>query len=140
MARTYAQVTRQIETLKLQAEAQKKRESSGVAASIKEAIAFYGLTAQDLGLTSGERPAAVAEPAPVKAATRKGPAGKRAAAGRKKAPKRSPTYRFQDDQGNRWSGMGRKPGWLVAGLDGGKALEDFAIKDDEPPAAEPRPD
>ncbi|WP_258552046.1 H-NS family nucleoid-associated regulatory protein [Paracoccus versutus] len=26
-----------------------------------------------------------------------------------------------------WSGRGRKPAWIVEGLEGGKSLEDFAI-------------
>ena len=35
---------------------------------------------------------------------------------------------FADDQGNIWSGVGRRPLWLVDALLGGKKLEEFKVK------------
>lgn len=36
-------------------------------------------------------------------------------------------YRNPDDAGQTWSGRGRQPKWLVAGLAAGRALADFAV-------------
>jgi DNA-binding protein H-NS len=36
-------------------------------------------------------------------------------------------YRNPDNKDEGWAGKGRKPAWLVAQLDAGKNLEDFAI-------------
>lgn len=44
-----------------------------------------------------------------------------------KKTKRAPSKRlYSDDAGHTWSGMGPKPYWLKAAMDGGKTLEDFA--------------
>ena len=44
----------------------------------------------------------------------------------KKAPPEA-KYRHPENPAVTWSGRGRKPGWISAGLAAGKALEDFAI-------------
>jgi DNA-binding protein H-NS len=44
-----------------------------------------------------------------------------------KKERAEPKYRHPEDHSQTWSGNGRKPGWLVALLDDGKQLEDFAI-------------
>lgn len=36
-------------------------------------------------------------------------------------------YANPDDPGQTWSGRGRRPAWLVEGLNGGKSLDDYAI-------------
>lgn len=36
-------------------------------------------------------------------------------------------YRDSDNPQNTWAGRGRKPRWLVAALENGRNLEDFAI-------------
>jgi len=38
-----------------------------------------------------------------------------------------PKYRDPQMPGNTWSGRGRKPKWLIAALEEGAELEDFAI-------------
>ena len=38
-----------------------------------------------------------------------------------------PKYRHPENPSITWSGRGRKPGWISAGLAAGKTLEDFAI-------------
>ena len=42
-------------------------------------------------------------------------------------PKSAPKYRNPKDPAKTWTGKGRKPGWIVEGLEKGKKLEDFAI-------------
>ncbi|REF73469.1 H-NS family nucleoid-associated regulatory protein [Paracoccus versutus] len=38
-----------------------------------------------------------------------------------------PKYRHPENPEITWSGRGRKPAWIVEGLDAAKSLEDFAI-------------
>ncbi|MCR8725936.1 H-NS histone family protein [Frigidibacter sp. ROC022] len=38
-----------------------------------------------------------------------------------------PKYRNPADPSQTWSGRGRQPGWIKAGLAAGKSLSDFAI-------------
>tara|TARA_B110000977_G_scaffold201128_1_gene294297 strand:+ start:2774 stop:3082 length:309 start_codon:yes stop_codon:yes gene_type:complete len=47
--------------------------------------------------------------------------------GKKQRKKIEAKYRNTDDAEQTWSGMGRKPNWLVAALESGKSLEDFKI-------------
>jgi DNA-binding protein H-NS len=45
-------------------------------------------------------------------------------------PKKTPPeakYRHPENPDVTWSGRGRKPGWISAGLAAGKTLDDFAI-------------
>lgn len=111
MTKSLAQIKKQIAALEAQAEAIKKKEAGGVIARIKEAIAHYGLTASDLGLT-GKAP---------KAAKATKPGRK---PGRKKAGK-SGVIKYRDDAGNAWTGHGRRPQWFVAALAAGKSAEDL---------------
>lgn len=97
MAKTLAQVQKQIAELQKEADSLRKTEVSGVVSRIKEAIKHYGLTAADLGLSSSRA-------AGVKAA---------------KAAK------YTDGQGNSWSGRGPRPGWVKAAIAAGKTLEDL---------------
>ncbi|REF69495.1 MULTISPECIES: H-NS family nucleoid-associated regulatory protein [Paracoccus] len=39
----------------------------------------------------------------------------------------APKYRHPENTEITWSGRGRKPAWIVEGLEAGKSLEDFAI-------------
>ena len=113
MAKTYAQLTQEIEALQTQAEAVLQREKSGVAARIREAIAIYGLTIDDLGLLGNSSRA------------KSGSALPKATGTAKKAG--SPSVKFRDAAGHTWSGRGPKPGWLKAGLAAGKSLESFRV-------------
>jgi DNA-binding protein H-NS len=58
--KTYTQIQAEIAKLERQANAARKGEVAGVVKRIKEAIAEYGLTAQDLGFSRGK---AAAKPA-----------------------------------------------------------------------------
>jgi DNA-binding protein H-NS len=101
MAKTYSDIKARIALLQAEAEKAREAEMAGVIARIREAIAVYGITADDL---FGERPrrAAVTRP------------GTRAA-------------RYADDQGNTWGGRGPRPKWLREALADGRTLESFAL-------------
>ncbi len=79
-------------------------EKAEVIARMKDAVTYYGITAEDLGL-GGAR-----SKKPRQSAMAQKPA--RAGAGRVK---------FRDDAGHTWSGFGRKPKWYVEALAAGKS-------------------
>ncbi len=107
MTKTYQQLVKQIEVLKKQADQVRRKEVQGVVSRIKEAIAAYELTPEDLFGKSSRTSGAGA------AASRRAPANGKA--------------RYQDDAGNTWSGRGPRPQWLKAALAEGRSLEDFAV-------------
>jgi DNA-binding protein H-NS len=113
MSKTYAQVMKQIESLKVEADKLRKKEVEGVVARIRDAIAHYGLTAADLGLTTGT------------AAKRAAPATRAGKTVRRKAGTQAP--RFRDEAGRVWGGRGPRPRWLREALAAGRKLEEFAV-------------
>jgi len=115
MTKTYAQIVKQIETLKADAEKIRRKEVEGVIGRIQEAISVYNLSAEDLGF--GRK---VAGAGKVVAAPGKG-RGRKAA----KAPA---VVKFRNDTGGTWGGRGKRPQWLRDALNEGKKLEDFAVK------------
>ena len=121
MAKTYAQVVKQIETLSREAEKLKRKEVDGVISRIKEAIEVYGLTAADLGLPADGR---------VKGGSRaasKTPGGGKAAKRKPAKARLSATPKFRDEAGHIWVGRGPRPQWLRDALASGKQLSDFAV-------------
>lgn len=117
MARTLAQIQSQIDKLQKEAQALRAKEISGVVARIKEAIAHYGLTPQELfGESAGQKTRGKA----AKSSTRG--AGKSAA----KKPASPPKYR--DEAGHTWTGHGKRPNWFKAALAAGKTAADLEIK------------
>ena len=115
MTKTYAQIIKQIETLKQDAEKVRRKEVAGVVSRIQEAIAVYGLTAADLGFDGKKPPKAKAKAAPTR----------RKAAKRASAPA---AVKYRNDSGGTWGGRGKRPDWLRAALAEGKSLDDFAVK------------
>ena len=113
MTKTYAQVMKQIDTLKAEADRLRRKEVDGVIERIRDAIRHYGLTAADLGLARGK---GAAKPAAKKTRGRR-----RAKAAATGVPK------YRDDQGRTWVGRGKRPQWLRDALAAGKKLEDFAV-------------
>ena len=116
MTSSYSQIVRQIETLQRKANSARKKEVAGVVGRIKEAIAFYHLTAEELGL-------AAASPAST---------GHASAPGRKKGAAKSKSKfgdaaKYRDAAGNEWVGRGPRPIWLREAIASGKSLGDFAI-------------
>jgi DNA-binding protein H-NS len=117
MAKTLAQINEQIAKLQKQADEVRAKEISGVVARMKEAIAHYSLTPEDLGFTkrSSKAPAAAH-----RRATQKGR--------RKGAKKPVGAVRYRDELGNTWVGRGKRPEWFKAALAAGKKPEDLAVK------------
>ena len=115
MTKTYAQIVKQIETLKQDAEKARRKEMDGVIGRIREAIDVYHLTAADLGLGTQ----------PKKAAKTSAPAKRRSAKATAKAPA---VIKFRNDSGGTWGGRGKRPQWLRDALNAGKTLADFAVK------------
>ena len=115
MAKTYAQIQSQIRKLQQEADALKAKEVAGVVARIQDAIAHYGLTAQDLfGQTS--------------AAARQKPARKTAVAKAAKAAKPAAPAKYRDEDGHQWSGIGKRPNWFKAALAAGKTADDLLVQ------------
>ena len=106
---TLQQIEEQIAALQRQRDAMQSSERIDVIDKIKVAIAHYGLTADDLGLSGTAK------------------RGKKFALTSKAAPagKVQGRIKYRDDAGNSWSGFGRKPRWLVEAVAGGKALSDL---------------
>jgi DNA-binding protein H-NS len=113
MTKTYAQIVKQIEVLKQDAEKVRRKEVDGVIGRIREAITVYNLSAEDLGLAG--KPKALSKAAPVK---RRG----------RKAAKPVAVVKFRNESGGTWGGRGKRPQWLRDALNAGKTLADFAVK------------
>ena len=120
MAKTFANLTREIDALKVKADTVRKQELAGVIARMKVAIDAYGLTAVDLGFSGGK--AITPKVVSTKAATAKSP--KRPTVLVK--PKAKAKYR--DSAGNSWTGRGPKPKWLTTALAAGKSLESLEVR------------
>lgn len=124
MAKTLDQIQQQIAKLQKEAEALKAKEVSGVVERIKDAIAHYGLTVEDLfGSPTGKRKGTRTAAVNLKKAASKRLASKKATGKGSRVP-----VKYRDDAGNTWSGRGNKPRWLVAALASGKTVEDFVVK------------
>jgi DNA-binding protein H-NS len=116
MTKTYAQIVKQIETLKQEAEKLRRGEVDGVITRIREAISFYNLSASDLGLGLKAKRGPGKAAAPLKRKKRKGSA---------KAPI---VAKFSNGMGGTWGGRGKRPNWLREAIASGKQLSDFAVK------------
>lgn len=98
---SYQDYLNQIEELKRKAEDARKQEIASAMAEIKQIMAKFGISAEDLGFSSRQRK------------------GKTRVAG-------AAVYR-DPASGKTWSGRGRRPGWVVDLGKSGKRLEDFRI-------------
>ena len=114
MTKTYAQVLKQIDGLKAEAERLRRHEIDGVIGRIRDAIRHYGLTAADLGLARGQGAAK--------------PAAKKTRGRRKGKAAAGAVAKYRDEQGRTWVGRGKRPQWLRDALAAGKSLQDFAVK------------
>lgn len=117
MTKSYAQLVKQIEALKADAEKVRRKEIEGVVGRIREAIGVYGLTAADLGFTSAVKSAKAKTAAPAKKRGRKAGALKAVA-----------EVKYRNEDGGTWGGRGKRPQWLRDALAAGKTLADFAVK------------
>lgn len=104
---TYQELKAKAEKMMAEAEQARKKEMGDVVAGIKEKIKLHGLSAQDLGFSSG-------------AGTRRRSASN---SGKTPAP-----AKYRGPNGETWAGgRGRKPAWVAKALAAGKKIEDFAI-------------
>ncbi|RCW72405.1 H-NS family nucleoid-associated regulatory protein [Pseudorhodoferax soli] len=129
---TLKEIDQEIARLKERAASIIASEKAGVIERIKEAIAYYSLTAAELGLGAqgpagkrGKSPKA-ARPAKVSARAVGDSAGASSTATPvKKTRAGAGGVKYKDDAGNSWSGFGPKPRWLTEALAGGKTLDDL---------------
>ncbi len=142
MAKTVDQIRAQIAKLQEREKALLQREAVGVVARIKEAVAHYGITAEQIFGGSGaavdskkvaaRKPTLKAPKAKV-ARTPRAPKVEAPADGASAARAPSPSKgvkiaaKYKDPDGNTWSGRGSQPRWLRAAIESGKKLEDFAV-------------
>lgn len=120
---TLADINAEIARLERERDAIRASEVQEVVGRIKEAIAHYGLTAEDLGLGLKKRGRPAGKAAD--AAPAKKRAGRGAAKAAKKAAPGAPKYTNGEKT---WSGHGKRPGWFVDALAAGKTAEDLLIK------------
>jgi DNA-binding protein H-NS len=118
LAKSYADIKRQIAKLQEEAQALREREIQDVVGRIREAIAHYGLTPEELFGTASGRKGTEKTKVAGNAAKPKGTS---------KAKGRKVAIKFEDGDGNTWTGRGNKPRWLVAALAEGKSLDDFKV-------------
>jgi DNA-binding protein H-NS len=101
--KTYAAIKAEIAKLEMKAEEMRRAESAGVVARIKEAIAAYGFTAEDLGFGSSRRGRPPAEAVRHKSAVARPTVG---------VPK------YRDPQTTKtWTGRGKPPAWIAGVAD-----------------------
>lgn len=116
MAKNLKQLLVQIAKLQSQADALKNKERSGVITRIQEAIAHYGLTAEELF----SKPARNTRTAPAKRA-------KTAAKAAAKPKRQLGKPKYHDGTGRTWTGQGKRPSWFVAALAEGKTAESMLL-------------
>ena len=125
MAKNLKQIEQQIAKLQREADAIKKQEVAGVIERVKAAIHHYQLKPQDLfggrsANGSGGSKGGIAG---------KGKAGFRKGSGGTPAKKKHTVpIKYCDENGNTWTSRGSQPRWLVAALQAGRKLEEFAVK------------
>jgi DNA-binding protein H-NS len=106
----------QIAEMEKQAADLQKKNRPAVLAELREQMAAYGITAEELS-----RPAA-------KAARPKVPPAKPASLHKGKKPAVPSPAKYRGPQGQEWSGRGTAPKWLNDLLIDGKTREDFLIR------------
>ncbi|MDE1947023.1 MAG: H-NS histone family protein [Burkholderiales bacterium] len=100
-SQSYAEIQAQIAELASRAQALKAEESAAVVARIREDVAAYGLTVQDIFGRKG------------------------AGAKFKVGPKAASGAKYSDGKGGTYGGRGPHPKWLRNALAAGAKLEDF---------------
>ena len=114
---TYIELKQKIEQLQKEADVLKANERQGVIDRMKEAIAVYEITAQELGLAA-------------QGASTRGRSIVKKGLRRVKVSKKSSESQaaYADSKGNTWGGRGPRPKWLKDALANGGNLEQFAQK------------
>lgn len=108
----------QIAELEKQAADLQKKNRHAVVADLREQMAAYGITAEELGRLA----ARVQKP--------RQPLAKAASSPKVKKPVVPAPAKYRGPEGQTWSGRGIAPKWLNELLVGGKTREDFLIRPD----------
>lgn len=115
MATKLQTLLKQINKLQSQADSLRSHEKAGVVARIREAIAHYDITTDELfGEVKVKRTRGAAKPA---AAAKKA----------RKTAKAASVPKYTDGNGRTWSGVGKRPNWFKDALAAGKTAEDLLI-------------
>lgn len=112
MAKTLKDIQAKINILTKEADALLAKEAAGVIGRIRDAVAHYNLTPDDI---FGKK-AATAKKAGPKGAPK---------AGAKKPP--APP-KYHDGAGHMWTGRGKRPNWFKDAIAGGKTAQDLEIR------------
>ncbi len=115
MARTLAEIQKQIDKLQALAQRVKDKDKAGVVARIRDAIEHYGISAEDLFGASA---------APKARKTRRAKGGAKGSA----KPKNKSPIRYRDDKGNGWTGHGQRPRWFKEAIASGITREELEAK------------
>jgi len=116
MAKNLQTLLKQIAQLQKQADALRSREKADVVDRIKEAIAHYGITADEL-FGGATKPRATRKRAAAADGKARKPVAKRAGG----------VAKYTDGAGRTWSGVGKRPTWFKDALAAGKTAEDLLI-------------
>ena len=109
----------QIAELEKQATELQRKSRPAILAELREQIAAYGITAEELS-----RPAA-------KASKPRQPLDKSVSHAKSKKPAVPSPIKYRGPEGQGWTGRGTVPKWLKDLIAQGKAREDFLIRQDE---------
>lgn len=97
---SYKEIQSQIEKLQRQADQVRTKEIENVVAQIRQMMVDYHLRPEDLGFSSKRR-------------------------GVRKTQRPA---KFQDNKGNTWAGLGKKPNWVKELEAAGKNLDNYLVK------------
>lgn len=112
----------QITEMEKQAAELQKKNRPAVLAELREQMAAYGITAEELS-----RPAPKAKP--------KAPPAKAASPAKGKKPAAASPAKYRGPEGQQWTGKGTAPRWLNDLVAAGKTREDFLIRNDDAAAS-----
>ena len=114
MATKLQTLLKQISKLQSQADHLRSQEKDEVVSRIREAIAHYEITTDELfGAAKAKRTRAAAKPVAAKKS--------------RKAAKVGGVAKYGDGTGRTWSGVGKRPNWFKDALAAGKTAEDLLI-------------
>ncbi|OFZ97442.1 MAG: hypothetical protein A3H35_11850 [Betaproteobacteria bacterium RIFCSPLOWO2_02_FULL_62_17] len=121
--KTYKNLLGEINRLQTLAAKRRRKEVGAVITDIRQKMADYGITLDELQAPGRKRRGGGSGAKPGR------PAGKKAAKPKKKAAKRKVAPKYKDPQsGATWSGRGLTPKWLAEKEKAGAQREEFLIK------------
>jgi len=122
--KTYKNLLSEIQRLQTLASKRRRNEVGAVIADIRQKMADYGITLDEL-----QAPARKGKGGGGSGAKPGRPKGKKAAKPKKKTAKRKVAPKYKDPQsGATWSGRGLTPKWLAEKEKAGAKREEFLIK------------